>query len=76
MLLLLLFVYGFQEQYEVLRHIYPHLDTALLSEILSFSHTITQEEATSLGIADFPLTNVPLLAALLVSQYTYSVSFH
>ena len=76
MLLLLLFVYGFQEQYEVLRHIYPHLDTALLSEILSFSHTITQEEATSLGIADFPLSNVPLLAALMVSQYTYSVSFH
>jgi len=51
----------------VLRGTHPSLDSALVSELLSFAHTITQEEAKTLGIADFPLSNMSLLAAIMVS---------
>ena len=63
-----------QEQFEVLRNTYPNLDSSLISEVLSFAHTLTQEEAQTLGIADFPLSNLPLLAALMVSYVTVGVN--
>jgi len=62
---------GFQEQFSALANARGTVDSALLSETLSFAHTITQEEAEHLGIADFPLANMHLLIGLMVSSSTH-----
>ncbi|XP_067943521.1 von Willebrand factor A domain-containing protein 8-like [Watersipora subatra] len=60
----------FKEQFDVLRGTYSSLDPSYISEILSFAHTLNQEEGQNLGLADFPLASMTQLSAIM-SEFSH-----
>lgn len=60
---LMLFI--FQEQIEDLRKACPGCNPAQLSQLLSVAHALSSSESQSLGLPDFPLDNIHLLAPII-----------
>ena len=55
----------FSEQLDVLKPLGPNLPSEELSKILSFAHTLMTDEASNLGLPDFPIENLPSVVTAL-----------
>ena len=55
----------FSEQLEILKEIAPNAPVNRLSQMLSVANAIATKESTSLGLPDFPVTNVQNIAKIL-----------
>ncbi|XP_044576312.1 von Willebrand factor A domain-containing protein 8 [Cotesia glomerata] len=55
----------FKEQLDTLKNLAPHYDTGKLSQLLSCCHAFTTTEAVTLGLPDFPLSNLLSIASIL-----------
>lgn len=63
----------YSEQLEVLQTAGSSLGSDTVSQVLSFAHTLVTEESSNLGLADFPVENLPPLVAMLNSAPNLSV---
>jgi hypothetical protein len=57
----------FSEQLDVLKPLAPKLLPEEISKILSFAHTLMTDEASNLGLPDFPIENLPAVVSALNS---------
>ena len=55
----------FAEQLKVLQALGPNLPSEMVSQLLSFAHTMVTEESHNLGLCDFPLENLPAIVSML-----------
>ncbi|KAH3874331.1 hypothetical protein DPMN_037573 [Dreissena polymorpha] len=55
----------FNETLELLQECGPQADVERLNQMLMFASTMLTSESTSLGLPDFPITNLPELAKIL-----------
>lgn len=58
-------LFVFQEQIEDLRKACPGFNPAQLSQLLSVAHALSSSESHNLGLPDFPLDNIQLLAPII-----------
>ncbi|XP_076766995.1 von Willebrand factor A domain-containing protein c12.2 [Xylocopa sonorina] len=56
---------NFTEQLDSLKSLLTHTDTTKLKQLLSCAHAFVTEEAVFLGLPDFPLDNLPYVAAIM-----------
>ena len=55
----------FNEQLDLLHQLGPNLSQDVVSQVLSFAHTMLTEESSNLGLPDFPVENLPPLVSML-----------
>ena len=55
----------FSEQLKVLQTAGPNVPSTIISQILSFSHTLVTDESSTMGLPDFPVDNLPSLIIML-----------